>query len=385
MARTSSPLFQALNRWERKGLLEKEAAATLRAEVEEELRGESSRWAQFALAATGGAILIIAGATFLAWAWPDLGYAGQSMVLGIIGVLVVALGVLILGHPRLVPVAYLLQLSGPFLLLMAIAYSENAWADRTPGGVVAGVMSLATPLLLVALALRKDPVLGALQAALSFLFLFLFLDRALGLGMEASLWILDGLGLFGLAWLAFRLRDPGGPEWILNTFFALLYASLLLVFFSGDLLWDLEEFVIVPADVWLLTVAGISLWALQEDLPVRLRRDWYERQLAYCILLAIPFGFITTLEAMKAGPNTAALSVAAVGALGLWYSIPRGARSVLLASCLALLVAACYYGAEKAGALGAVLALTAMAVVLFWGSSRLGRGRAGPNGVVRRS
>lgn len=385
MARASSPALRALDRWESKGILDQEVAATLRAEVEEELKAESSRWAQFALAATGGAILIIAGATFLAWAWPEMGYAGQSAVLGIIGVLVVALGVRLLGHPRLMPVAYLLQLSGPFLLVMALAYSENAWADRTPGGVVAGILSLATPFMLVTLALRKDPVLGALQAAFSFLFFFLFLDRALGLGMETSLWVLDGLGLVGLAWLAYRLKDPGGPEWILNTFFALLYASLLLVFFSGDLLWDLEEFVIVPADVWLLTVAGISLWALQEDIPVHLQRDWYERQLAYCILLAIPFGFITTLEAMRTGPDIAALVVAVVGSLGLWFSIPRGARSVLLASCLALLIAAWYYGAEKAGALGAVVALTLMAMVLFWVSSRLGRRPGKPKKVVSRS
>ena len=381
MARTSSPVLGALDRWVGKGLVSGELAETLRAEVEQELQGESHRWAQFALAATAGAILIIAGATFLAWAWPDLGYASQATTLGIVGVLVVALGVRLLGSPRMVPVAYLLQLSGPVIFLMALAYSENAWPDRTVGGVVSGALALATPFVLVTLALRKDPVLGALQAALSFLFFFLFLDRALGLGLEASFWILDGLGLACLAWLAFRLRDPQGPPWILNTFFAVLYASLLLVFFSGHILWDLGEFVIIPADIWLLTVAGISLWALQENVPVHLERDWYERQLAYCVLLAIPFAFVTTLEAMKAGPNTAALTVAGIGVLGLWYSIPRQVRSVLLASCLALLIGAWYYGAEKAGALGAVGALTAMSVVLFLAASRLGRGRHGPEEV----
>jgi hypothetical protein len=305
-----------------------------------------------------------------------MGYAGQSLSLGVVGALVLGLGVRLLGPPRLVPVAYLLQLSGPFLLLMALAYSENAWPDRTPGGVLAGVLALLIPFLMVRLALRKDPVLGALQAALSFLFLFLFLDRALGLGLQSSLWVLDGIGVAGLAWLALRLRDDRAPPWVLNTFFAILYASLLLVFFSGDILWDLEEFVVIPADMWLLTVAGISIWALQEGVPVHLQRDWYARQLAYCIIVAIPFGFITTLEAMKAGPNTAAILVAGIGVLGLWYSIPRGIRAVLIASCLALLVAAWYYGAAKAGALGAVLALTVMSVLLFWAASKLGRRKA---------
>ena len=373
MDMNSSPVLRAIGRWVQKGLLSEETARLLRSEVEEDLRSEGQRWTQFALAATGGAILIIAGATFLAWAWPEMGYAGQALSLGVVGALVLGLGVRLLGPPRLVPVAYLLQLSGPFLLLMALAYSENAWADRTFGGIVAGVLALSIPFLSVGLAIRKDPVLGALQAALSFLFLFLFLDRALGLGLRASLWVLDGVGVAGLAWLAFRLRDAKGPPWVLNTFFAVLYASLILMFFTGDILWDLEEFTIIPADIWLLTVAGISVWALQEGVPVHLQRDWYARQLAYCIVVAIPFGFITTLEAMKAGPDIAATLVAGIGVLGLWYSIPRGIRSVLVASCLALLVAAWYYGAEKAGALGAVLALTAMSVLLFWAASKLGR------------
>jgi len=308
----------------------------------------------------------------LAWAWPELGYAGQSVALGVIGAVVVALGLRLLGKLNLNPVAYLLLLSGPPLILMALAYSENAWPDRTPGGIVVGILSLVLPIGFLVATLRKDPVLAALQAAFSFLFLFLFLDRALGLGLESSLWVLDGVGLAGLAWLGFRLRDPAGPPWVLNTFLAVLYASLLLAFLTGDILWNLEEFTIIPADVWLLTVAGISVWAMQENVPVHLQRDWFERQLAYCIVLAIPFAFITTLEAMKAGPNTAALTVASIGVLGLWYGIPRAVRSVLIVSCLALLVAAWYYGAEKAGALGAVLALTAMAVILFWASTRLG-------------
>jgi hypothetical protein len=378
MSKSSNPVLRALGRWETKDLISPEVAGALREEVEGELEGESQRWAQFILAATGGAILIIAGATFLAWVWPEMGYASQSLTLGVIGILVLGAGVRLLGPPRLIPVAYLLQISAPVLIIMALAYSENAWPDQTFGGVVAGVMSLALPLVIVGLALRKDPVLGALQAVFSFLFFFLFLDRALGLDMRTSLWVLDGVGLLGLGWLGYRLRDPQGPDWTLDTFLALLYASLILIFISGEVLWDLESFIIIPADVWLLTVAGISVWALQEGVPVHLQRDWYERQLAYCIVLAIPFTFMTTLEAMKAGPTTSALTVAAIGGAGLWYSIPRGMRWVLATSCLALLIAAWYYGAEKAGALGAVLALFGMSVILFWGSFKLGGLRSTP-------
>jgi hypothetical protein len=67
-----------------------------------------------------------------------------------------------------------------------------------------------------------------------------------------------------------------------------------------------------------------------------------------------------------------------VGGVGLAYSLPRESRVVLAASCIALLVAAWYYGAEKGGALGSVLALAFMAVLLLWASSRVGRGTLAP-------
>ena len=81
MARSSSPVLRALDRWERKGLLPRDSAAVLREEVETEIQAATGRMIQFALAATGGAVLIIAGATFLAWVWPEMGYAGQATTL----------------------------------------------------------------------------------------------------------------------------------------------------------------------------------------------------------------------------------------------------------------------------------------------------------------
>jgi hypothetical protein len=307
-----------------------------------------------------------------------MGYAGQSLALGIIGVVVLALGVRFFGRPSLIPVAYLLQLSGPILIFMALAYSENAWADGSLGGVVSGILALSFPLLVVTYSLKKDPVLGSLQAALSFLSLFLFLDRALGLSMEESLWVMDGIGLLGLAWLGYRLRDPAVPDWTLNTFLAFLYVSLFLVFVSGEVIWELEAMVMVPADLWLLAVVGFSVWALQDGVPMHLQRDWYERQLAYCLLMAIPFTFITVLETLHLGANSAALALVAMGGVALWYSIRRGLRWILVTSCLILLIAAWYYGAEKAGALGSVLALTVMAVLLFILSSKLGSRHPSP-------
>jgi len=215
--------------------------------------------------------------------------------------------------------------------------------------------------------------MAGFQAALSFLFLFVFLDRALGFNEEMVLWILDGVMLVGLGVLAYRLRDPEVPSWVLSVFLALLFSTLVLVIFSAEFIWELESGTIYPMDVWLIIVAGLSLWGLQDGAPIHLRRDWYEHQLALCVLLGIGFGFITTLEALNTGPTPAALTVAAVGGLGLWFSLPRGARSVLAASCLALLISAWYWGAEMSGALGAVFALAVVSAVLFWGSTRMER------------
>lgn len=143
MTRTSNLALRALDRWVEKGLLPPELAGILRAEMEEELRGESSRWVQFALAATGGAILLIAGATFLAWAWPEMGYGGQAGALGIIGAMVVVPGIRLLGSPRLVPVAYLLQLSGPFLLASCLALLIAAcYYGAEKAGALGAVLAL---------------------------------------------------------------------------------------------------------------------------------------------------------------------------------------------------------------------------------------------------
>lgn len=371
MSPSTNETLKVIGRWEGKGLLPQAVAAVLRAEVEAEGWRESRRWSQYLLAATGGAVLVMAAGTFLAWVWPELGYVGQSVTLAVVGAAVMATGLTFTARARWTAVAYLLQVVGPLMIVMAVAWSENGWPDRTVGAVGAGILALLTSAVAVGYALRKDPLLVALQAPLSFLFIFEFLDRALGLDVKASLWVLDALLVLALAATGFRLRKPGGPPWTLGAFTSFLYASLVLLIFSGVILWDMERYAVIPMDIWLLTVAGISVWGLQGSVPEHLRHEGYERQLAYCILLWVPFGFFTTLGAMRSGPDLAAGGVAAVGGLGLWYALPRGRRAVLVTSCLTLLAAAWYYGSAKGGALGAVLALVAVAGVLFWGSTRM--------------
>jgi len=373
MARISHPVLRALSRWEKKGLLQGELAEALRNELEEEVRGESRRWSQYLLAATGGAVLLVAGGTFLAWAWPELGDAGRSVTLALIGFLVLGLGMRLLARRKWVPVAQLLQVSGSALIFMALIHSEKAWPDGTPGGWGAGMLGLVLPVALFWRAVREDGVLAALQAALAFLFFFTFLDRALGLSEEAILWTLDGVMVAGLGALAYRLRTPGVPRWVLSVFLALLLSTVVLIGLSAEIIWDMEASAIYPMDAWLLTVAGLSVWGLRSGTPDHLRREWYQHLLALCVLVGIVFGFITTLETLKTGPTPAALTVAAVGGLGLWFSLPRGAKSVLAASCLALLISAWYWGAEMSGALGAVMALVVVSAGLFWGATHAGK------------
>lgn len=372
MARVSHALLRALRRWEEKGLLDREKVQVLRDEVEAEIKGESVRWTQYLLAATGGAVLIVAGGTFLTWAWPEMGPAGQSVTLAVIGFLIVGLGARLPRTPRWAPIAYLLQLAGTILVLMALVHSERAWANGSAGGWAVGVFALFIPPAMVWLGIRQNGILAGLQASLAFLFIFVFLDRALELNEEAMMWVLDAVMVLALGILAWKLRKPEVPEWALSVFLSLLFSSIVLVVLSGEFIWDLEANLIFPMDFWLFLVAALTLWGLQDGTPAHLRRDWYEHQLAFCILIAIPFAFITTLEALDTGPTAAALAVAIVGGLGLWYSLPRGARTILVASCFALLISAWYWGAEMNGALGAVAALVVVSALLFWGASRMG-------------
>jgi hypothetical protein len=363
----------ALKRWVQKGLLEPEKAQALAREVEEDAKGREGQWAQYLLAATGGAVLIVAASTFLAWVWPDLGYPGQTVTLGAIGLALLALGIRLPKKGRLGPVAYLLQLAATVLVIMAFVHSEKAWADGSLAGWIVGLLALAMPFLLMTLAIKDRGMLAGLQASLSFVFLFLFMDRALGLSEEPVLWILDGILLGILAFLAFTLRDREVPDWVLGTFFTLLLSSIILIAISSEVIWDLEDSAIYPMDLWLLTVAGLCIWGSQPSTPNHLKREWYLPLLALCVLVAIPFGFITTLETLDTGPTAAALTVAAIGVAGLAYSLPRGVQVVAATSCVALLVAAWYWGAEMSGALGAVFALLAVSIVLFWGATRLGK------------
>jgi hypothetical protein len=379
MAFRADAVEAALDRWESEGRLPPEKLTELRDEVREHTRRTSRRAVQYALASTGALILLLAAGVFGDWLWPRLDARGRSLALGAAALSVYFCGLLLGRGERKRAASYVLQTTGLLILLGTYSYSEVAWANTSVGGIVVGVLALATPLLAAPRSfLRKDPVMPAVHLALGLAFVATFLVRALGLEIDTVAWILDAILLVLTLLLAKALagaRDADEAEWALHAFVSALYAGFVLVTITGLGPLGLEENIVYPLDLWLLLIVALTLWGIH-GAPPALQREWYERQLGLAVLAAIPLFMFTSMEVWDAPSEVTALLVAGMGALGLLYAIRLGARTTLLASCLAILAAAWQYGLERGGALGVVLALTASAALLFWVSTRVGWGRS---------
>ena len=97
---------------------------------------------------------------------------------------------------------------------------------------------------------------------------------------------------------------------------------------------------------------------------------------AVTLLIGAVFAFITLHEVGMAD-DWLATGGAAVGAVGLFYGVQYGSRSVLIAGCGAIVVSVWIFGIQHGRSLGAVGALAFTAALLFWASSRLGRDAPG--------
>lgn len=366
-------VHDALRRWQRGGLIDGTLADHLRAETDAHAATEGRRWAQYAVATTGAVILVIAASVFLRWAWPLMGPGSRSVLLGGAGVVTMALGIALDSRTRLAPAEYLLRAASLAILLMAFGYSRRAWDDSSIGAIVFGLGILAVPLVTAGLAIRRKPIMPAIHAAFGYAFLYLFLERATPLHGHAILWIMDGIAALSVLLLALRLRDVehrAADDWTLNAFTASLYAAGVLMFFTAAAQLDEYRSAVWALDVWLLAVGALTVWGIHAA-PVGLRRTWFGKQLAFCVLLAIVFGWWTTLGALRLGEASASLVVASIGAVGLYYGLRFDARDTIVASCIALLTAAWYFGTEAGGAIGAILALAFSAALFFWISTRL--------------
>jgi hypothetical protein len=368
----SDSVEAALDRWERKALLTPELAETLKAEAREHARKAGRRTVQYVLAATGALILLLAAGVFADWLWPRLALAGRAVTLGVVGIVVHAIGLYMREGERWRAASYVLQITGLLILLWTYAYSEGAWPAASLGGIVVGLLALITPLVTAPRSLlRRDPVMPAAHLALALAFFATFLWRALGLSANTIIWIIDGVLVVLALLLVMELRRARGADesaWALNAFVTALYAGLVLVALTGLGPLDLETAAVYPLDVWLLGVVALTLWGIHAA-PPALQRSWYEHQLAFAVLVSIPLAF-QSLE--DASTEVKALVVAGIGALALRYAIRQGARTTLFAACFTIIVAAWYFGLDRGGALGVVLSLAASAALLFWISTRVG-------------
>jgi hypothetical protein len=237
-----------------------------------------------------------------------------------------------------------------------------------------GIAALIVPFALGPWSLRRNVAMPAVHVAFAFGFIAVFLDRATPLSADAIVWVLDGvLALVAAVMVTLLHRDPDGRRhpWALNAFVMAVYAAGVLAFFTAVGPLDAGASAAYPLDVWLLMVVALTLWGIHRA-PAGLRRDWFEAQLAWCLLLWIPLGFFTVMEAMKAPSEVALVLVGGAAVLGFGYAIERRVRRILATSAIAFIAAVWIWATDRAGALGAVAGLAFAAALLFWSSGRVG-------------
>jgi hypothetical protein len=368
-------VLAALDRWEARGLVAPELAHALRAEVEESTARAGTRWVQYIVAGTGAVVLLTAAGTFVAWAWPVMVEEARVMVLIVAALAVKFLGMWLERRDRWIPASYLMQTAGLGILLCAVAYSEHAWENASPGAMAVAGVGLGVPLVTAWLSIRRNPIMPAVHAAFGYAFLGLFMARGLGMHLDEIVWVLDGVLVVSVLLLVHQIRAGYGEprsDWALNAFVASVYAGLILVLLTALAPLNLDDGAAVAADLWWVITVALTLWGIHRA-PPALQRTWYGRQLGLAVTLGILLAFWTAAEPLDLEEIGTSIVVAAYGAVWLWYALVTRSRPVVVAAGLALTLAAWFLGVQEGGAIGAVLALAFTAGLLFWVSARLGR------------
>ena len=373
MALIGRPVHAAIERWQEKALITPELGDRLRQEVAESAEAGTTRMTQYVVATTGAVILLIAAGLFLDWAWPRMNPGGRSIFLAGVGLGVHLWGIRLEVVRRWIPAALLMQTAGLGVLMAALIYSERAWADVSAGGIGAGVVALLIPVLLSPRSFRANAVMPAVHLCFGLGFAAVFLDRATPIVDENIVWVVDAVLLAACAFMIRILRsDPAGERhpWALQTFVAGLYAAAILVALTGSGPLHMEAEIAYPLDVWWVVLVALTLWGIHRS-PAGLRRGWFEDQLAFTLILWIPLGFFTTLEAMNQDLILAMIVVSGMGVLGFAYALQYRIRRLVVTSAIAFVVGIWSWAAERGGALGGVVGLGLAAALLFWLSGRL--------------
>lgn len=375
----------ALERWVQSGLMTPEQADVLGRENDDFTGDQRRNWVQYIVSATAGVLTIIAAGVFLGWSWPHLGDVTRTGVIAVGGVALLLGGMFLERRPGRVPVGYMMQTAGLAVLLMAYVYSERAWENGSLLAIGLGIPVLSLPLVLAPLTIRRNAVMPAVVTTLGYAYLLVFLVRT-GLDEEAALWIVDGVMVLSLVVLGLlaliRARDPEVEEgwseggWEPAAFSATLLASPILIMITalGPLNWD--ENAVFALDLWWVFLMAVTLWTIHLA-PPSLRRAWVPPQLAWAVFCGIVLAFWTILGPLDGDPWMAAGAVGALGAASLWHGLAFELRETVVSGCVALVVAAWYFGIES-GALGTVVALGFTAGLLFWVSGRVGGPGATP-------
>ncbi|MEQ9399675.1 MAG: hypothetical protein RJQ04_10975 [Longimicrobiales bacterium] len=372
MADRADSVHDALDRWEKKGLVDSALAASLRREVDEESRSASGRASQYVLAATGAVVLIIAAGIFLDWAWPLLDVATRVGVLSGVGVALHLWGSRAETRFTWKPAGYLMQIAGLMLFLVALAYSETIWDDRSLPALLLGTAGLVFALFSAVRSIARNPVMPAAHVAFGLVYLGFFLDRGLGVSDDAVVWTLDLVLVPLTASLVVLLRrDPDGDvhPWALNALVAALYAGFVMVALTTFEVLRWSDGGVLAVDAWFLLLVGLNVWGIHRA-PPGLRRAWFVRHLSSLALLWVPLGFWTADQVLGSTALGGLVLVGGAGVVGFVHASRHGMDTLMRTSALAFIGAVWFWAVDTAGALGAVLALAVTAALLFWLSGR---------------
>lgn len=382
MGRRSRTIEEAIGRWTEKELVSPEQAAALRDEAAAEHLRSSRRWGQLLLGIIGGFALLMAAVMFVQRTWAALTGPTQTAIILFAGVLVYLLGVVVGGRIAWRYSGPLLQLGGLVVILLGTGYSIEVWAQGTAGALLIGLLALVVPAVTAARSIREGVAMTGAHTGVSFLFVGMFAHRTLGLEADGVVWVLDAVLVLAVVGSAFLVRS-GRPELVDRALAALgvsLWAGLALVALTGEGPLNLGEDAILPADLWLVVVAGVTLWAISRARS-EAQLEAFEANLALCVLVGGVLAMTTGAENLGLGSEVWAPMGGVVGGLGILYGLRRESMSVLRAGGAMTLFAMWIFSLAQGGAIGGVLALLATAVLFFWLASRVaGMGGGGDAG-----
>lgn len=372
MARGDPTLDSALTRWRDKGLISPDQADVLRAEAAAEHERRSRNRGRLLVSAVGASAAFGAAVLFATKAWPSLGDAGRTLLLAALALLAYGIGLGTRRLPRWAVVGELLRVTGAALGLAAVVYSLNAWPLETAGARVWGVVALAAAVGTGWIALTAPVRLAVGHVVFVLPYLAAFLALTAGLEFEAVVWILDGVWAVGLGVVAVRaLGDADGRRRaLLTVLVAGAWIGLVLVFFTGAAVLELENHTVWALDAWVITMASLTAWAAARA-PTEAEAELMERHLAVCIPLATGLAVFSVAETLEWPGEAWLLAGGLTASTGMAWALRARNTLGLGTAAASLIVVIWIYTVERADVALAAGALAVTAAVFFWVGSRI--------------